>query len=72
MMKYSVLLLFAALFMGGCFLNRVAPYEKEALASQKMLIAPIAEESSFEGHVFGIREGTSGAENSFQGGCGCK
>ena len=62
------------LFFNGCtkYLELVAPYEKEHLATQKMLASPLEEEASFEGHVFSIREGMSGAESDFQGGCGCK
>ena len=54
----------------GC--THVAPYEKEELASQKMLSSPMAERSAFETHVFAIREGSFGAESGFAGGCGCK
>lgn len=72
MIRTLFLILFLLFTQQGCFLNRVAPYEKEALAAQKMLATPMSEEAAFEGHVFGIREGTSGAESSFQGGCGCK
>jgi len=62
-----------ALILVGCEkLTRVAPYDREYLATQKMLATPLAEEASFEGHIFSIREGMSGAESSFQGGCGCK
>jgi hypothetical protein len=37
-----------------------------------MLSTPLAEEASFESHVFSIREGLGGAESGFSGGCGCK
>lgn len=63
----SLLLL---LVLSGC--THVAPFDKEYLATQKMLISPNVAESAFEGHVFPIREGSFGAESSFQGGCGCK
>ena len=71
-MKLTSLLLLGVLFSGCEVLTPVAPYEKEILAKQSMLATPLGEEAAFEGHVFGIREGTVGAEAGFQGGCGCK
>ena len=56
--------------MIGC--THVAPYDKETLATQKMLSAPITTRSAFDAHVFPIREGSFGAESGFSGGCGCK
>lgn len=65
-----MLIVLGAVIFTGC--THVAPYEKEELASQKMLSAPMAERSAFETHVFAIREGSFGAESGFAGGCGCK
>jgi len=64
------LCLLGTLFFAGC--THVSPYEKEVLASQNMLSNPMPEQAAFASHVYQIREGTSGAENGFQGGCGCK
>lgn len=66
----QALLLMSVFLLSAC--THVAPFEKEALASQKMLSSPMPERGAFEGHVFQIREGTFGAESGFQGGCGCK
>jgi len=68
-MKISFLVLISLGFL-GC--THVAPYEKEDLATQKMLSAPMTERSTFDSHVFPIREGSFGAESGFSGGCGCK
>jgi len=68
-MKLGFLILLSLSFL-GC--THVAPYEKEELATQKMLAAPMAERSKFDSHVFPIREGSFGAESGFSGGCGCK
>ncbi|MBF0319520.1 MAG: DUF4266 domain-containing protein [Nitrospirae bacterium] len=50
----------------------VKPYEREHLASDKMLFSPMEAASEFETHVFLIREASQGGEGGFQGGCGCK
>ena len=65
-----VLALMPLLFLMGC--THVAPFEKEDLATQKMLSAPLTTRTGFDMHVFPIREGSFGAESGFSGGCGCK
>ncbi|MBF0404912.1 MAG: DUF4266 domain-containing protein [Nitrospirae bacterium] len=50
----------------------VKPYEREHLASDKMLFNPMEAASEFETHVFLIREASAGGDSSFQGGCGCR
>jgi len=64
------LIMIALLILSGC--THVAPYEKEELATQKMLAAPMTTRAAFDSHVFPIREGSFGAESGFSGGCGCK
>jgi len=66
----NIFILLSIVVFSGC--THVAPYEKEALATDKMLSAPMKERSAFETHVFAIREGSFGAESGFSGGCGCK
>jgi len=68
--RTGILLLLSTIFLSAC--THVAPYEKEVLATQKMLSNPLSERTAFESHIYPIREGTSGAESGFQGGCGCK
>ena len=66
----TALIVICLLLLSGC--THVAPYEKGNLASYKMLTSPMSEEAAFESHVYGIREGSFGAESGFAGGCGCK
>jgi len=65
----SLLLLFAALTVGGCV--TVAPYERENLAKPSMDMSRRVAESRFEAHVHNAREGASGGEAATGGGCGC-
>ncbi|WP_420266773.1 DUF4266 domain-containing protein [Candidatus Magnetominusculus dajiuhuensis] len=66
-----VLILFA---VAACseHLAVVKPYERERLASDKMLFTPMEVASEHETHVLLIREASEGGESSFQGGCGCR
>ena len=66
----SALVILTVLIFTGC--THVAPYEKEEMATQKMLSAPMMTRTAFDMHVFPIREGSFGAESGFSGGCGCK
>ena len=68
------LALAAALLLAACSasLERVLPYERGAFAEDKMLFSPIGARAEFEGHVFGIREGSRGGTGTPEGGCGCK
>ena len=71
-MRYFLIFV-AIVLMNGCSsLENVAPYEKEHLATQKMLTDPNPTQSAFEAHIFPIREGSFGATSGFAGGCGCK
>jgi len=67
--KQLFILLLALLFTACTHVN---PYDKEDLATTKMLNPAFAQESAFEAHVFPIREGSFGATGGFSGGCGCK
>ncbi|WP_457745389.1 DUF4266 domain-containing protein [Sulfurimonas sp.] len=70
---YIYISLSLILLLNGCgALTRVAPYEKEYLAQDKMSLTPIAQRAEHEGHVFLIREASAGGESTFQGGCGCR
>jgi len=71
-MKYLLLIAFIVFFSGCGALTRVAPYEKEFLAQDKMSLTPITQRAEHEGHVFLIREASAGGESTFQGGCGCR
>ncbi|MCG6550987.1 MAG: DUF4266 domain-containing protein [Candidatus Magnetominusculus sp. LBB02] len=58
----------------GCseHLAVVKPYERERLASEKMLFNPMGEATDYATHIFLIREAAEGGESAFQGGCGCR
>ncbi len=68
-MRYFLLVI-TILSFSAC--THVTPYDKEDLASTKMLNPANPQESAFEAHIFPIREGSFGATNGFSGGCGCK
>lgn len=71
-MKYLLLTIFVVSFSGCGLLTRVAPYEKEFLAQDKMSLTPIPGRAEHEGHILLIREASAGGESTFQGGCGCR
>lgn len=49
----------------------VKPYEREHLADPIMSIDPNPVSSSYQDHVFEVREGARGATGGAGGGCGC-
>lgn len=71
-MKWMMIVL--VVLLAGCSekLVRVAPYEKEYFAQDKMSLSPIEARAEQEGHIFLIREASAGGDSSFQGGCGCR
>ena len=68
-MRY-VAIVFITLLFSAC--THVNPYDKEGLATTKMLNPAFSAEQAFESHVHPIREGSFGATGGFSGGCGCK
>jgi Domain of unknown function (DUF4266) len=55
--------------LAGC--AAVAPYERERLASRDMQMQRNPDASAGEQHANAYREGSSGAEGTSGGGCGC-
>jgi len=49
----------------------VAPYERERLAKEDMLLSRNADAAAGEEHASAYREGSSGAMGASGGGCGC-
>lgn len=49
----------------------VAPYERERLAKEDMLLTRNADAAAGEQHASAYREGSSGAMGASGGGCGC-
>ena len=58
-----------ALFLSGCAV--VAPYERERLERRDMQMQRAPDASAGEQHANAYREGSSGAEGTSGGGCGC-
>jgi type IV pilus biogenesis protein CpaD/CtpE len=73
MPRASVLLLAAALLLGGCASLEpwVKPYEREHLADPIMALSPNPVSATYLDHVFESREGSKGATGAVGGGCGC-
>lgn len=69
---FVILMLLLAVTACSEHLAVVKPYERERLASQKMLFSPMEAASEYETHVFLIREASEGGDSAFQGGCGCR
>lgn len=53
----------------GC--ATVPPYERETLARRDMQFEQSADSNAGSSHATAYREGSSGAEGSSGGGCGC-
>jgi hypothetical protein len=70
-MKYLLVLLGAALLVGGCAVQRVQPWERDILAQQKMQLVPDPVQSTFDEHVCFSKEASSGGAGVGGGGCGC-
>lgn len=58
-----------AVLLAGC--ATVAPYQRETLARPDMQLHHDADTSAGEQHANAYREGSSGAEGTSGGGCGC-
>ena len=70
MRKLTLLLI--VLLLGACAKEPwVRPYEREALADPLMSFSQDPLADSARNHVFEVREGARGAEQSQGGGCGC-
>ncbi|MCH7509153.1 MAG: DUF4266 domain-containing protein [Proteobacteria bacterium] len=70
MKKLTLLLI--VLLLGACAREPwVRPYEREALADPMMSFSQDPLADSTRTHVFEVREGARGAEQSHGGGCGC-
>lgn len=66
-MKTRAILL--ALLTSAC--ATVAPYERETLARRDMMFEQSSDTNAGASHATAYREGSSGAEGSSGGGCGC-
>jgi hypothetical protein len=65
----KILALFALVSVSAC--ATVPPYERETLARRDMALERNPDASAGEHHATAYREGSSGAEGTSGGGCGC-
>ena len=62
---------FALLTLALCQACAVAPWERGALADDKMALDPYPNVSHIRDHIFTSREAAQGGRSSSGGGCGC-
>jgi hypothetical protein len=72
-MKNYLAMLFAVtlLLLQGCAFEAVKPWNRDALAQNKMQLTPDAVESMLDEHIFFSKEASSGGSGVGGGGCGC-
>ncbi len=63
-------LLFA---LSGCILGctPVAPWQRGTLAKPQMALDPYPLQNTFNAHIYGSREASTGSHSAGGGGCGC-
>ena len=61
----------AALFLSGCAMQPVQPWEKGALAQPNMRFDGRGVEAKFSTHTYDSREAAFGGGSVGGGGCGC-
>ena len=59
------------LILAGCSLQGVKPWERGALAQQKMQLDPSPIDSYLDEHIYFSKEGATGGAGVGGGGCGC-
>jgi hypothetical protein len=67
----NLLLLAAAVFLSGCAIQRVQPWERDLLAQKKMQLVPDAAQGALDEHIYFSKEASSGGSGVGGGGCGC-
>jgi hypothetical protein len=70
-MKWRFLLAIVLLFLSGCAVQHVEPWERDMLAQKKMLLVPCPVENSLDEHIYFSKEASSGGQSVGGGGCGC-
>jgi hypothetical protein len=65
----ATMMISSAMALIGC--ATVPPYERETLARRDMQFEQSSDTSAGASHATAYREGSSGAEGSSGGGCGC-
>lgn len=59
------------LFLTGCGIGQVKPWERGALAEEKMQLVPNAVENALDEHIYFSKEASFGGQGIGGGGCGC-
>lgn len=66
-----VLVLSGSVLLLGCAIPEVAPWDRDLLARQEMVISPDVAESAMAAHIYFSKEASSGGSRLGGGGCGC-
>lgn len=61
----------AAVTSGGCSTLGVAPWEREVLAKDEMLLDSSPLDAALDDHIYFSKEASSGGRGFGGGGCGC-
>ncbi len=62
--------MFLILFLAGCSITPVQPWQRGTLASPQMRpVHPV--DSAFDDHIYFSKEASSGGQSFAGGGCGC-
>jgi hypothetical protein len=67
----ALLLILAAVAIGGCASAGVKPWDRDLLAEKKMSFRPSPIESEMDDHIYFSKEGSTGGQSVGGGGCGC-
>lgn len=61
----------AVALLGGCSLQPVQPWERDALAQRKLQLDPYPVDSYLDEHIYFSKEASRGGAGVGGGGCGC-
>ena len=68
---YLALLSTSTLFVSGCAIDGVQPWERQDLAKREMSIINEPLEAATDDHIYFSKEASSGGQSFGGGGCGC-
>ena len=70
-LSFILIVLFGAIFLGGCATMGVQPWERDLLAEPAMQVDPNPMQSAYDDHIYFSIDGSSGARTFGGGRCGC-
>lgn len=70
-MKFSLLVVTAALLLQACSLPGVQPWERDLLAKPSMALVPDEMDNALDEHIYFSKEASLGGQGVGGGGCGC-